>query len=101
MTNPILVCWFLDIQIQCEENSTCISLDQKAFIITILKLFNMQNTHNVSTAMAPTVTLDLAKDLGENDPKDSNGYNALVSWLIYPAVASRPNISFAVAALSG
>jgi len=39
----------------------------------------MQNTHNVSTAMAPTVTLDLAKDLGENDPKDSNGYNALVS----------------------
>jgi hypothetical protein len=96
---------FLGIKIHCEENSTStgpsttISLGQKTFITTILKRFNMQNAHGASSPMDPNVKLDLAEDRGEKELKDIKGYQAIVSSLMYMALATRPDISFAVAAL--
>jgi hypothetical protein len=49
--------------------------------------------------MDPSVKLDLAEDRGEKDRKDITGYQAIVSSLMYVALATRPDISFAVAAL--
>ena len=100
-------CQFLGIEIHREENgtstSTCtvtgISLGQKAFITTILKRFNMQNAHGASTPLDPNVKLDLAEDRGEKELKDIKGYQAIVGSLMYAALATRPDISFAVAAL--
>jgi len=59
----------------------------------------MQNTHNVSTPMNPNVKLDLAKDQGEKELKDIKVYYSTVGSLMYTALATGPNISFAVAAL--
>jgi len=67
---------FLGIKIIYEQHRTAtgICLGQKALVTTILKRFNLQKPHNVSTAMEPNVTLDLAEDLGETEPKDIQGY---------------------------
>jgi hypothetical protein len=59
----------------------------------------MQNAHHVSTAMDTNVQLDLAEDRGEKDRKYIKGYQAIVGSLMYAARVTRPNISFAVAAL--
>jgi hypothetical protein len=98
---------FLGIEIHREETGsstgtgtvTGISLGQKAFITTILKGFNMQNAHGASTPMDPNVKLDLAEDRGEKELKDTKGYQAIVGSLMYVALATPPDISFAVAAL--
>jgi len=90
---------FLGIEIYIEENCTRISFGQKAFFTVILKRFNMQNAHCASTPMDPNVKLDLADDRGEKELKDIKGYQAIVGSLMYAALATRPDISFAVAAL--
>jgi hypothetical protein len=100
---------FLGIEIHREKNCTgtgtgtstvtSIRLGQKAFITTILKRFNMQNAYGASTPMDPNVKLDLAEDRGEKELKDIKGYQAIVGTLMYAALATQPDISFAVAAL--
>jgi len=99
ITNPGRVRQFLSVEIHCEDNGTGISLGRKAFLTSILKRFNMQNAHDVSTAMDPNVKLDLAEDCGEKQQKDIKGYQAIVGSLIYTALATQADISFAVAAL--
>jgi hypothetical protein len=49
--------------------------------------------------MNPNVKLDLAKDQGEKELKDIKGYQAIVGSLMYVALATWPDIPFAVAAL--
>jgi hypothetical protein len=96
---------FLGIEIRRDENSTGtgtgtgISLGQMTFINTILKRFNMQNAHSASTPMDPNVKLDLAEDRGEKELKDFKGYQQIVGSLMYAALATRHDISLAVAAL--
>jgi len=92
---------FLGIEIHRDENGTGISLGQKAFITTILKRFHMQDAHGVTTPMDPNVKLDLADDRGEKElDKDSVKHSqAIVGSLMYAALATRPDISCAVAAL--
>jgi len=101
ITNPGPARQFLGIEIHREEHGTGtgISVGQKAFITTILKRFNMQNAHDVSTPTDPNIKLYLAEDRGENELKDIKGYKAIVGSLMYAALATRPDISFAVAAL--
>jgi hypothetical protein len=103
ITNPGPACTFLGIEIHRKENGTgpgtAISLDQKAFINTIHKRFNMQNAHGASTLMNPNVQLDLAEDWEEQELKDIKGYQAILSSLMYVALATPPDISFAVAVL--
>jgi len=91
----------LRIEIHREENSsaTGINLVQKPFITTILKRFNMQTVHDVSTPMDFNVKLDLAVDQGEKEQKDIKGYQAIVGSLMYAELGKRPDISFVVAAL--
>jgi len=92
---------FLGIEIHHEKygTGTGVSLGQKAFITTILKRFNMQNSCGASTPMDSNVKLDLAEDRGEKELKDIKGYQAIGDSLMYAALATRPDISFAVAAL--
>jgi len=62
----------------------------------------MQNAVVVSTPMVPNIELDIADDRGENElDKDSvKHYQAIFGSLMYAAHATRPDISYAVAALS-
>jgi hypothetical protein len=89
---------FLSIEIH--RDGTGVSLSQKAYITTILRRFDMEHTHGISTPMDPNVKLDLAEDRGEKELEDITDYQAVVGSLMYTALATRPDISYAVAALS-
>ena len=99
ITNLGVAGQFLGIKIHCVENSTGISLGQKAFITSILKRFKMQNAPNVSTPLDGNVKLDPAENWGEKELQDIKGYQAIISSLMYMALATQPDISFTVAAL--
>ena len=92
---------FLGIEIHRYENGTGISRGQQAYITTIHKRFHMQDAHAVATPMDPNVKLDLADDRGEKqlDKESVMHYQAIVGSLMYAALATRPDISYAVAAL--
>jgi len=62
--------------------------------------FGMEHTHSVLTPMDPKVKLDLAKDWVEKELDDITCYQAVVGSLMYTALATWPDISYAVAALS-
>jgi len=62
ITNLGLARQFLSIKIHSDDCG--ISLSQKAYITTILRLFAIENTHGVSTPMDQIVKLDLADDWG-------------------------------------
>jgi hypothetical protein len=97
MTNFHLARPFLGIQIDRKHNGTGISLGKQAFIPTILRLFNMQNAHDVSNPIDPNVKLDMAEDQGEKELKDIKGYQPIVGSLMYTALATRPDVWFPVA----
>jgi len=58
----------------------------------------MQTAHDVSTPRDPNLSLHLAEVRVETELNDIKGYQAIVGSLINAALATRPNISFAVAA---
>ena len=91
---------FLGIQI-FHSNRTSIALGQRAFISTILKRFGMEGANGVATPMDTNVKLDLAGEHNEREVLvDSKDYQAIVGSLMYIALATRPDIAFAVSALS-
>jgi len=91
---------FLGIEIYRDENGTRISLSQKAYITTILKRFSMEHSHGVSTTMDPNIKMDLAKERGVEELKHITDYQAVVGSLMYAALATQPDISYAVTAHS-
>jgi len=93
---------FLRIEIYRDEIGTGISLGQKAYITTILRPFSMEYSHGISMPMDPNVNLDLAEDRGEKEleQEDITDYQAVVGSLMYAVLATRPDILYAVAALS-
>jgi len=86
--------------IEIHRDGTRVSLSQKAYIATILRQFDMEHTHRISTPMDPNVRLDLAEDWGEKELEDIIDYQAVVGSVMYAALATRPEISYAVTALS-
>jgi len=91
---------FLGIEIYRDENGTRTRLSQNAYITTILKRFSMEHSHGISTPMDPNIKLDLAEDRGETELEDITDYQAVVGSLMYTALATQPDIPYAVAALS-
>jgi hypothetical protein len=78
------------------ENGT-MSLGQGPFIKSVLKHFHMKKAYNATTPLDDKVKLDLVNETErEADPRE---YQAIVGSLIYIALATTPDISFAVAAL--
>jgi hypothetical protein len=88
--------------IEIHHNDTGISLGKTAYIATILRRFGKENTHGASTPMDPNVQVDLAENPGEKDLEqgDITDYQAVVESVMYAALATRPDISYAVVALS-
>ena len=64
-----------------------------------LKQFRMENAHGAATPMDVHVKLDLAEHRKEREA-DPAECQAIVGSLMYIALATRPDISFAVSALS-
>ena len=86
--------------IEIHNDGSRISLSQNANITTILTQFTMENTPGVSTFMNSNVKLDLADNRGENELDYITDYQAVVGSLMNAALATLPDISYAVAALS-
>jgi len=94
ISNLDAVCQFLGIEIH--RDSTRVSLSQKASITMILRRFDMEHTHGISTPMDSNVRLDLAESRGEKELKDIIDYQAVVGSLMYAALATWPDILYAV-----
>jgi hypothetical protein len=70
---------------------------QQAYIDTILQRFEMTTAYGVQTPLDPNVHLDGQQGGVEVDPTQ---YQAIVGSLMYAALGTRPDIIYAVAALS-
>jgi hypothetical protein len=90
---------FLGIGIHRDDIVIGISLGQKVFINTIFKRFGMDYAHSAMTPMDPNVNLDLVEDRREKELEDIKEYQEIVGSLMYTAHETRPEISFALAAL--
>jgi hypothetical protein len=86
----------LGLETNRDENS--ISLSQETYIDTMIKRFGMENSRNVSNPLDPDVRLE--NEECEDNPADRTLYLSLVGSLMYAALGSHPDISFAVSSLS-
>ena len=86
--------------IEIHRDGTGVSLGQKANITTILGRFGMGQIHGFSTPMDCNLQLDLAEDRSAKELEDITDYQAVLGSIMYAALATRPDISYAVAALS-
>jgi hypothetical protein len=95
--------WLLNIKIERDRKAKTINLSQSAYIEKILKRFNLQEAKTVSMPVDPNTKLnkdqcaitEKQKDRMKNVP-----YRQAVGSLMWAAVATRPDIAFAVSLLS-
>jgi len=76
-----------------------VSIGQSAYISDLLQRFGMTDCRAVSTPMALSTRADVDNDQGATND-ESLPYRELVGALMYLAVCTRPDISFAVSYLS-
>jgi hypothetical protein len=94
---------FLGLEIS--RNGDTITLGQQAYIDTILQRFEMSTADGVQTPLDPNVRLDRQQEGAEAGQQgavevDPTQYQAIVGSLMYAALGTRPDITYAVAALS-
>jgi hypothetical protein len=98
MTNLGTASQFLGLEISYPGDGA-IALGQRSYIDGLLRRFGLSSANGVATPMDPRVRLDVAE--GEMLSLEDQGlYLSIVGSLMYAAMATRPDISFAVAALS-
>ena len=99
MTNLGRAKRFLGIRISQASPATGISIDQEAYILTILKRFRMALAKDALSPMDPNVNLN--NNQCEDKPADTQLYLSMVGSLMYAALGTRPpDLAFCVAALS-
>ena len=92
----------LSIKIKCDRSAQSISLSQPGYIQSILDNFNMSDCNPVSTPMEENFKLSVRMCLTDPEGRAAMAkvlYRELVRKLIYLAVATRPNISYAIGVL--
>jgi transposase InsO family protein len=102
---------FLGLEIS--RNGDTITLGQQAYIDMILQRFEMSTAYGVQTPLDPNVRLDGQQGGAEAGQQggaeagqqggvevDPTQYQAIVGSLMYAALGTRPDITYAVAALS-
>ena len=89
---------FLGIQIKHDSAKGTLSLNQKPYILDLLKKYNMKDCNPICTPLEvrpskviPTEELQVAKDVP---------YQNLIGGLMYLVVCTRPDIAYAVSYLS-
>ena len=95
--------WVLGIKITRNLDEHTLGLSQTAYINSILRRFNFTDLKPVSTPMDPTIRYSKTQcpeTLEEKARMKNIPYREAIGALMYCAVATRPDISFAVALLS-
>jgi hypothetical protein len=95
--------WLLGIKITRDREARTISLSQTSYIDTILSRFSLSDAKPVASPISPGTVLskaDAPTDATEMARMSKTPYREAVGSLMYAAVATRPDITFAVSALS-
>ncbi|GLI63566.1 hypothetical protein VaNZ11_006559 [Volvox africanus] len=89
--------FYLGFEIERDRTARTISVTQRRYISNILEKFGMKGANSRSTPMDANLRLT-----AEGDPLDTSvhPYSEVVGSLLYLAVCSRPDISFAVGSLA-
>ena len=86
-------------EITRDHRAGTVTLSQKQYVHRILEKHRMLEAKPVTTPMDPNVTLTKRTEAPE-DNRASNLYAAAIGSLMYAAIGTRPDISFAVQTLS-
>lgn len=85
---------YLGMQITRNRQANTIYLDQKKYLLTVLDRFKMSDCNAVSTPMETGLKLEKRKDIAQ--PFERQRYQQLIGCLEYAAIATRPDLTFAV-----
>ena len=95
--------FLLSIEVTCDGKAGTIELSQQAYIEQLLKHFNLQDVNPMTTPLSSGVRLTQDNCLNTNEGREDMGnvpYANLVRALMYATIGTRPDIAFAVGALS-
>jgi transposase InsO family protein len=95
--------WFLGIKITRDRHAHTISLSQTSYIDSIIARFNLEDAKSFSTPMIPGVNysrLESPSDATEAAHMEKVPYREAIGSLMYASVATRPDITHSVSALS-
>ena len=95
--------WLLGIKVTRDCKARTISLSQESFINTIIRRFNLEEAKTIPFPIYPTIyysTKDAPADKTEAARMAKTPYRQAIGSLMYAAVATRPDIAFAVSTLS-
>ena len=89
---------YLGMEITRDYTSNTLSLNQQKYIQVVLNRFKMTDCNPVSTPMETGIKLSKRIDIAT--PFEKNQYQKLIGCLEYAAMATRPDITFAVHSLA-
>ena len=95
--------WFLGIKITRDRSARTISLSQTSYIDSIISRFHLDDAKSYSTPMIPGInysSLESPSDATEAARMEKVPYREAIGSLMYASVATRPDITHAVSALS-
>jgi len=92
--------FFLGMKIVRQAQQRKIILSQDQYIETILQRFGFDNAHTVSTPMEPGVQLLPVSPIPEEEKADETLYRSILGSIMYLMLCTRPDLAFAVGALS-
>ena len=95
--------WILGIRVKRDRISRTITLSQAAYIDSIIKRFNLSSASPLSTPIDHNALL--SKDQSPSTPQQIDDmrkvpYREAIGSLMYAAIGTRPDITYAVTALS-
>ena len=95
--------WILGIHVQRDRILRTISLSQAAYIDSVVKRFNLTSATPLQTPIDPSA--QLSKDQSPSTPHQYDDmrnvpYREAIGSLMYAAIGTRPDITYAVTALS-
>jgi Reverse transcriptase (RNA-dependent DNA polymerase) len=92
--------WLLGIKIVRDRSARTISLSQEAYINTIVARFNLSDAKAQRTPMVANAIYTKEDDFENATTMSNVPYREAVGSLMYAAVATRPDIAYAVSTLS-
>ena len=90
----------LGINVNYNRAECRIRLTQTGYAASVLERFGMEDSKPVSTPLVPNTTLSKTDEDGKSVPSDKAWYASVVGSLMYLAVATRPDLSYAVGCLA-
>lgn len=103
ITNNGVISWFLGFQIKRDRTSRTLSINQCAYIESIVEKFNLLHAKPVTTPIDSGVPFSMAQSpstLNQVVRMQGVPYNKAIGSVLWPAVMSRPDIAYAVGILS-